>query len=825
MKEMTSRFLAAALIFAAVMGSFVLSTAADPEEPAEAIEPAAKDFTGYTEIATKADLNSIRNDLAGKYVLTADIEFTAADFAKNGAFYNRGYYWDPIGKDSKAPFTGVLDGNGHSIKGLKVHRSTQDNLYGGLFGYLNGATIRDLSLLDSSIEMTSSASKKTGFVVSVGGIASVAINATLTNCRTFGCSVKATAKSPYLQDYYVIPYAGGVVGRADSSTLTSCHSTSTVSASCSTGDPTAYAIAGGIVGQLMNGSRLEGCSNTGGVSISLGNSSGGASSYGDNGGIAGTMSDSSIINCQNAGAISGGASAEYGLVFSYTGGIVGETGNGSVISGVRNSGSIYFSTSLTSSGADAQTYAGGIIGSFEYGDSLTDAYNTGTVEARVSTRYNYGNPYASGIAAFVGKSVTLSRTYNMGTVKATVSSSSSKPPRGFYGGIAAFLHPEAVFESNYFLDKCLADSTGFSLARTEEQMKLADTYVGFDFDAVWAMDPNGTSPYPTLRGLEGVEPHTHAWSEKWSQSGSAHWRECTATGCSITNNRDKGDYALHTPAPDDGDCTTAILCTICGGLHTSAKKHSFINDCDPDCNRKGCTYIREVTHTPAADDEDCTTAVPCSVCGETCIEAKAHSYANDCDTGCDREGCSYVREVAHTPAADDGDCTTAVPCTTCGETCIEAKAHAYKNGCDAICDNGGCTVLREVTHTPEADDGDCRTAVLCSACGDTVTEAKPDHVYTDDMDATCDACGQERQLSSDTGAAPDEQGTADTADGSSESGGQPTGTTMPGGETGESEPAGGCTATLGLGTALWMFPAALGGLLLSHKRSKKERDI
>ena len=55
-----------------------------------------------------------------------------------------------------------------------------------------------------------------------------------------------------------------------------------------------------------------------------------------------------------------------------------------------------------------------------------------------------------------------------------------------------------------------------------------------------------------------------------------------------------------------------------------------------------------------------------------------------------------------------------------------------------------------MAHTPEADDGDCTTALICSACGETVVEAKESHTTElDENKATCqhgdicDLCGTE----------------------------------------------------------------------------------
>ena len=51
--------------------------------------------------------------------------------------------WQPVGSSSE-PFKGVLDGNNKTISGFSIDRSSTD--YVGLFGYISGATIKDLTI-------------------------------------------------------------------------------------------------------------------------------------------------------------------------------------------------------------------------------------------------------------------------------------------------------------------------------------------------------------------------------------------------------------------------------------------------------------------------------------------------------------------------------------------------------------------------------------------------------------------------------------------------------------------------------------------------------
>ena len=92
------------------------------------------------EVSTYAQLNNIRNDLGGYYKLTVDID--ASDQS-----------WTPIGTASN-PFTGGLDGDGHTISNLTVSSGT----HAGLFGYITGANIRNLTLSDVSIRASNASS-------------------------------------------------------------------------------------------------------------------------------------------------------------------------------------------------------------------------------------------------------------------------------------------------------------------------------------------------------------------------------------------------------------------------------------------------------------------------------------------------------------------------------------------------------------------------------------------------------------------------------------------------------------------------------------------
>ena len=192
-----------------------------------------------------------------------------------------------------------------------------------------------------------------------------------------------------------------------------------------------------------------------------------------------------------------------------------------------------------------------------------------------------------------------------------------------------------------------------------------------------------------------------------------------------------------------------------------------------------CRYFKAVhTCTAQADDGDCTTAVTCA-CGKEATPAKQHAgVVTDCtkDTLCTNAGCTKVYAAklgtAHTPAADDGDCTTDIKCANCDQVATKgAEKHVWdRANCDVAgtCTTAGCTKTVEAgTHTggtatckdkakcaecgkeygelgacaPAADDGDCTTDIKCSVCGKTTTAGEAAHKYTDKNDTTCDNAG------------------------------------------------------------------------------------
>jgi len=90
---------------------------------------------GPIEIRDWHDLDTIRNDLGGSYILMNDLDSATDGYAELASeTANEGRGWEPIGT-SHDGFNGSFDGQGHEIRDLFISRPDQD--YVGLFAHIS----------------------------------------------------------------------------------------------------------------------------------------------------------------------------------------------------------------------------------------------------------------------------------------------------------------------------------------------------------------------------------------------------------------------------------------------------------------------------------------------------------------------------------------------------------------------------------------------------------------------------------------------------------------------------------------------------------------
>ncbi|MBQ3966348.1 MAG: hypothetical protein II684_05910, partial [Treponema sp.] len=204
------------------------------------------------------------NKLEGiKFVLANDIALTND--------------WIPIGVKNKNAtgcyFKGTFDGNGRTISGLQI---TTEGEYCGLFGYINGGTVKNLTV-EGSVIGTSSC----------GGIAGMAAY----SCVIDNCISKVEVISDSGTS------VGGIVGNATSATIQNC---------INYGNVSGVNTVGGIAGSTSS-TKIYNCANFGTIE---GNA--------NVGGLCGVC-PTEMKNCYNAGTITSSSEAGAGSVCGNSG--------------------------------------------------------------------------------------------------------------------------------------------------------------------------------------------------------------------------------------------------------------------------------------------------------------------------------------------------------------------------------------------------------------------------------------------------------------------------------------------------------------------------
>ena len=491
MRTKTIRFIAVLLTVVMVFSAMPMASLA-----ANAAETSKK--SSVREVPNNAiainsawELSMICNEYPadGYYYLTTDIDLSS-DISENGDFYDDGKGWTPIGNAS-TPFTGIFDGQGHTVKNLTINRTTS---YIGLFGCASGAKFYDLTLEDSAVYGHSN----------VGSIIGYGSGVSLSGCNVISGTVQATST-------YCGGVSGQLVGMADSS-ASNCTNSATVSG-------TSYV--GGLFGELTGSTAvIDNCKNSGTVTGTSKNIAG----------IAGGASSATVKNCENTGSIE----SKDALSVTNVGGIVGNcqavsncvnrgsiyatlkspcdrdagniqstsyvggiTGDAKTVSSCFNTGSLYVSggyyyykTSvstptggyLTTKSVDVYAYGGGIAGN---ADTVELCYNTGTIT---------GGQYSK-IGALVSGSRTLklSNCYSDAN-NVPLTKNSSSTITNCYNTNGLIAETGTATNCYYYAEQ----ESGVGALRTERQLRAKITFTDWDFDSVWTMEGNEDYLYPEL---------------------------------------------------------------------------------------------------------------------------------------------------------------------------------------------------------------------------------------------------------------------------------------------------------------------------------------
>jgi hypothetical protein len=199
------------------------------------------------QVATAGHLDDVRNHLGAHFVQTADISLGAPE-------WSGGAGWAPIGT-SAVPFAGLYDGGGFAIQNLKILRSETN--YCGLFGYLNGATVRSLDLENADVR---------GAQYS-GGLAGMANATQLENIHATGSVVGGSDTGGLVGrlasacDVNFVSFAGSVAGGSNTGGLVgSTSSANSIRHAWTIGSVQGGSHTGGLIGYFRVSASGTNCS-------------------------------------------------------------------------------------------------------------------------------------------------------------------------------------------------------------------------------------------------------------------------------------------------------------------------------------------------------------------------------------------------------------------------------------------------------------------------------------------------------------------------------------------------------------------------------------
>jgi len=280
-------------------------------------------------------VNNVNSFSNGKYFrMTSDIVLNDTSNWGNWSTVAPAHEWTAIG-DFTRKFYGIFDGDGHTVSGIYINKTS--NLNQGLFGFSYG-TIKNIGVINIYIN---------GYQA-IAGVCGYNISGTISNCYN-----TATVNASH-------GYTGGVVGYNNTGgTITGCYNTGAISGTNNSVDNTCV---GGVVGRNL--SVVSNCYNTGAVS----------SNYKTTGGVVGG-NEGSITNCYNTGTV---------VSTSQTvGGVSGNNPDGT-ISNCYNTGTVSGSFQVA-----------GISGNNLNG-TISNCYNTGEVSgsSTVGAITGYNNSWS-----------------------------------------------------------------------------------------------------------------------------------------------------------------------------------------------------------------------------------------------------------------------------------------------------------------------------------------------------------------------------------------------------------------------------------------------
>ncbi|MDR1992964.1 MAG: hypothetical protein LBQ98_05645 [Nitrososphaerota archaeon] len=431
-------------------------------------------------------------------------------------------------------FKGTLDGRGHSINNFYISPNNNQPS-AGLFGHLSATTIKNIGLNIASTGLLAATPDTPSSLVYIGsliGYITGTENVTVENCYVIG--------NISIPDISTQAYTGGFIGSSTGNvSMKNCYIRGNIAASA-----TDLIYAGGLIGSAIGGATIENCYIQGNVCVS-------AADYlwATAGGLIGSGNNLNVKNCYVRGEISTSAltSAPSWLISGgLTGGIAGSA-NGIVMENCYVIANISAFSMSDSSWAIVGGLTGGLVGSDD-GLVAKNCY----VVAELSALSMFSVGIAGRLVGCLTESIFESIFENI-----------------FETGDLLTLSIKS--HSCYYLStQTLTGNTlnfqGTSLTPT--QMSQQSSFIGWDFDTIWILDPNVNEGYPHLGVFSNSEIEIeHIWTIKAVIDPTCEAQGYTIYECAKCGTTKKDTYLPATGHTiGEGIVTTIATCETEGEL-------------------------------------------------------------------------------------------------------------------------------------------------------------------------------------------------------------------------------------------------------------------
>lgn len=480
---------------------------------------ASEDYADYNIITTPEEFLNMQLDK--KYILMNDIDFSGKDYSI-------------IGESNTSAFTGIFDGNNYTIRNVNIESSNQ---YVGLFGYINGGTVKNLKLENEVVKSTytnTSNTQENGAYIG-GLVGYIKGETTIANVEIIGNSSITNAEG----DNAV--YAGGFIGYIEISNSTrsmtgtgTSGKTANISNVSSTGaimvkSANGVINVGGLIGYMScaagasdsAGSNYKSPSNSTTLTMSKAYSTEEVNAISQSGeinagGLIGYVSNSARASISRSSSatslgISAGATSYISISETYSTGMVtaesinGEINAGGLIGYENNSSSTNTSGSIIKDYSSVSSTASiGINNAYAIGEVIATSPNgQANIGGLIGYVYNSRNDNSSPNATKrTISSIGITNTYAIGEVKTPNETANA-------GGLIGYKNNDGTegtsttgtivtsVENSYWSPK----TTGQVESKAGEERSIQELLYktgydnNWDFEEVWTIDEGNCLAY------------------------------------------------------------------------------------------------------------------------------------------------------------------------------------------------------------------------------------------------------------------------------------------------------------------------------------------